>query len=354
MPGRRSEHARVDGRRGLVQSLRLGLLLGVALASVDVSTMGPHGYLRDAPWYTTIIFAMGWIFPGILLALTAQFVEGRAGAGLIVLSFVVVLLIDVAAYYKVMDPILVARNRPLHEAFVFRAWLILFYGGCFFAYCLFAQRTRRVEALLATAESERMHSATLADEARADALSARIQPNLLLRALAALQATYPQDPARAQALLDELTDFLRLSMPTLRGKPATLRDELSLLRAWSNLVALLEPAGRTPPLRLPDLGVAPDFDTNLDAPFPPRTLVPVVEQLLGEQCTTSEPVRISWQREASALRLTIAADSVPPDWLHVERAVEIDRALRELYECGARLEVGTTGCVFDLRFPTPA
>ncbi|MBS0452486.1 MAG: histidine kinase [Proteobacteria bacterium] len=337
-----------------MQGLLLGLLLGGALASVDVSSMAPHGYVRDGAWRTTIVVTMGWTFPGILLAWTAQLVEGRGGTGLIILSFVVVLVIDVATYYTVMDPILVARTRPLQEAFVFRAWLILFYGGSFFSYCLLTQRTRRVEALLATAESERVHSATLADEARADALSARIQPSLLLRVLGALQATYPQDSARARALLDQLTDFLRLAMPTVRGKTTTLHDELSLLRAWSNLVALLEPGGGTPPVRLPDLGVAPNVDANLDAPFPPRTLVPLVEQLLGQQWSTTEPVRIAWQREASALRLTIAADSVPPGWLEGEHAQEIARELGELYECGANLEVGSTGCVFDLRFRTPA
>ena len=79
------------------------------------------------------------------------------------------------------------------------------------------RNARRAARALSDAEIERSeaHRALLASQL--EAAQAKIDPEDVFRALATIEEAYEDDPARADALLDELIAFLRAAIPRLRS-----------------------------------------------------------------------------------------------------------------------------------------
>jgi hypothetical protein len=333
---------RVDWRRAAVQGAVLGLVtpvlsfpaqaLWLALDSAGAAGYFLLYYLKNALGATAI-------------AGVAQWVEGRLRWPALVMVY--------AALIALMTPVHIALIPPqpaalgdftLVAGLTAHVWFNLTYGVAFAGFCLATQRTLRVRGLLARAELARERSLAEINQVRADAMSARVDPALLLRTLAAAQQAYPQAPAHADALLDALADFLRLAMPAVRSGRSTLRAELALLRSHARLLAALEP-GRG------EYSVAADL-SELDIPFPPRLLIPMVEAATAAAC----PPQVALTAERGWLKLTLAAGAgAARDWIDDELTQRLERALQGLDATQrARVEVGASPCCLTLWLPPAA
>ncbi len=116
---------------------------------------------------------------------------------------------------------------------------------------------------------ERSRLEKQAVDARLALLQAQIEPHFLFNTLANVQALVEAGSPRAAEVLKSLIAYLRAALPRLHDGPATLAQELALVRAYLELMQM----------RMPDrLQFSIDADPSLQQrPFPPMALLTLVE-----------------------------------------------------------------------------
>jgi sensor histidine kinase YesM len=116
---------------------------------------------------------------------------------------------------------------------------------------------------------ERSRLEKQAVDARLALLQAQIEPHFLFNTLANVQALVEAGSPRAAEVLKSLIAYLRAALPRLHDGPATLAQELALVRAYLELMQM----------RMPDrLQFSIDADASLQQrPFPPMALLTLVE-----------------------------------------------------------------------------
>jgi two-component sensor histidine kinase len=108
-----------------------------------------------------------------------------------------------------------------------------------------------------------------AAQARLALLQAQIEPHFLFNTLANLHALIGAEPARAQAMLSHLNDFLRASLSAARNERNTLAEEFALLRDYLELLSIRMGARLAFRLDLPQ--------ELAQTQVPPMLLQPLVE-----------------------------------------------------------------------------
>ncbi|MBL8512430.1 MAG: histidine kinase [Betaproteobacteria bacterium] len=114
----------------------------------------------------------------------------------------------------------------------------------FFAFALLSLLMHAWEFLMFEQDKGRALRAEAAEqarqlaEARLHALSAQIEPHFIFNTIAHLKSMIANDPAAAEQMADELSDFLRASLYALRGGSATVAREMDLIRAYLNIARL--------------------------------------------------------------------------------------------------------------------
>jgi sensor histidine kinase YesM len=139
----------------------------------------------------------------------------------------------------------------------------------------FASRDRlskaRAEAAMATARAEAIERQAL--QAQLQLLQAQIEPHMLFNTLANLQGLIALDPARAQAMLDQLIVYLRATLSAARAERTTLGQEFALLEAYLGLMSVRMGARLSFALELPD--------ALRGMEVPPMLLQPLVENAIA-------------------------------------------------------------------------
>ena len=157
-----------------------------------------------------------------------------------------------------------------------RIWGILYISGCGMGLGLLVAIGAGVREKLAEARSrelqfalERSRLEKQAVDARLALLQAQIEPHFLFNTLANVQALVEAGSPRAADVLTSLIAYLRAALPRLHDGPATLAQELALVRAYLELMQM----------RMPDrLSFAIDVDpVLLQRPFPAMALLTLVE-----------------------------------------------------------------------------
>jgi hypothetical protein len=318
-------HARgsgIDWTRGVAQAA----LMGLTVTSLEAVASEAAGYDHtDTLRFLLAMFIM-WTTRAMPLAWTAQWGEGRLSPRVLALVFVaeaVLLSIswDGSNQLAAVTREWLGARVPSDAHYLYTLWVMLVYGGAFFVYCLLAQRSLRVRALLSRAELERGRSSAIVDAAQAEALEGRVEPALMLRAVGALREAYTDDRLRAEAMLDALVAFLRQAMPAVRSGRSTLLGELAVLAAYARLVDAVDGGGAVCEID----AVHPERDL----PFPPLLLIPLVERLRAAQGPNGQPVRLTLTGDAQAMVLTLDGGVARP-WIDETLALRLDRALRSL------------------------
>ena len=78
-------------------------------------------------------------------------------------------------------------------------------------------------------------------DARLSLLQAQVQPHFLFNTLANVQVLVESGSPRAAEVLKSLIAYLRAAVPRLQGGPATLADEVGLVRAYLELMQMRMP-----------------------------------------------------------------------------------------------------------------
>ena len=157
-----------------------------------------------------------------------------------------------------------------------RLWGIAFIAASGLALGLMAAIGAGVRERLAQARSrelefelERSRLEKQAVDARLALLQAQVEPHFLFNTLANVQALVEAGSPRAAEVLNSLIAYLRAALPRLHDGPATLAQELGLVRAYLELMRM----------RMPDrLQFVIDADPSLlQRAFPPMALLTLVE-----------------------------------------------------------------------------
>ena len=156
---------------------------------------------------------------------------------------------------------------------------------------------------------ERAEQSRQLAEARLQMLKNQIEPHFIFNTLAHLKALIQSDPVTAQSMADELSDFLRASLTSLRQDTMTVAQDFELVRAYLALASLR-------------MGARLSFDLNLEPgtanlPVPPLMLQTLVENAIQhgvEPKLGSGHIRVSARLDSTAdvscLVLEVADDGV--------------------------------------------
>ena len=121
----------------------------------------------------------------------------------------------------------------------------------------------------------RLRAATIerqALQAQLRLLQAQIEPHMLFNTLANLQGLIALDPARADAMLDQLIQYLRATLGATRADSTTLGEEFAAMEAYLGLMQVRMGDRLAYRLELPD--------ALRGARLPPMLLQPLVENAI--------------------------------------------------------------------------
>ena len=138
-------------------------------------------------------------------------------------------------------------------------------------------------------------------QAQLQMLQAQIEPHMLFNTLANLQGLIALDPVRAQAMLEQLIQYLRATLSASRAEATTLAQEFALLDAYLGLMAVR---------------MGPRLSYTLDLPealraqtLPPMLLQPLVENAIAhglEPKIEGGHVTISAHADSGTLTLQVS------------------------------------------------
>ncbi len=148
--------------------------------------------------------------------------------------------------------------------------LVFVAGG--FAVFQYLGETRHLGDHAAREELKAVRRARDAADLRLAVLQAQIEPHFLFNTLASVRSLVATEPERAAATIDALADYLRSTLPQLRGdglEDATLGKQIDICRRYLELMNVRMDG------RLRIVIVAPEALRAL--PFPPLILLSLVE-----------------------------------------------------------------------------
>ena len=191
-------------------------------------------------------------------------------------------------------------------------------------------------------------------EARYHALQARIRPHFLFNSMNTIASLTRSDPARAEAVVEDLADLFRAALGNASGQ-STLGEELELVAGYL----------RVEQLRLGTrLRVQWDLEPlPQEAPLPLLTLQPLVEYAVYhgiEPQAKSGVIRIAGRHRNGRVNISVR-NSLPPDDAVKQREgnrVALDNVaqrLRALFQDRASMTLSRVEDEFQVRivFPYP-
>ncbi len=157
-------------------------------------------------------------------------------------------------------------------------------------------RTQALAFALERSELERR-----ATDARLALMQAQVQPHFLFNTLANVRALVETGSPQALPVLDSLIAYLRAAVPRLGGAMGTVADEMGLVRAYLEIMAM----------RMPDrlsftLTLAPGTDTM---PCPPMAVLTLVENAVRHGIDPAEEggrIDIATSMDGGLLRITVS------------------------------------------------
>ena len=152
-------------------------------------------------------------------------------------------------------------------------------------------------------QTERTRALALAAEARLASLESRVRPHFLFNSLNSAIALIPEDPARAEQVLERLAALLRFSLDADRTRLVPLAEELRIVVDYLEI----ERVRFGDRLRY-HVDIAPGLETHPVPAFALQTLVEnSVKYAVATRATGGE-IRVSAKRNGSGLELVVEDD----------------------------------------------
>lgn len=147
------------------------------------------------------------------------------------------------------------------------------YWGSFFDLLVFFRQRKRLAEAMRQQELQRAQDARREAELRLSVLVAQVEPHFLFNTLAGVRSAILTEPLRATAIVDHLVDYLRSTIPQMRGDGSTeqgrLAKQLEAARAYLGLMQA----------RIPRLTYSVESELK-DAAFPPLLMISLVENAI--------------------------------------------------------------------------
>jgi signal transduction histidine kinase len=147
------------------------------------------------------------------------------------------------------------------------------YWGSFFDLLVFFRQRKRLAEAMRQQELKRAQDARREAELRLSVLVAQVEPHFLFNTLAGVRSAILTEPLRATAIVDHLVDYLRSTIPQMRGDGSSeqgrLAKQLEAARAYLGLMQA----------RIPRLSFSVESELK-DAAFPPLLLISLVENAI--------------------------------------------------------------------------
>ena len=242
-------------------------------------------------------------------------------------------------------------GRLLSTSLSICAFITLGFGGGMTVYEVMRARLEATQGELRAREVERERAEKLLTEARLASLESRLHPHFLFNTLNAISALIPEDPERAEKLVEQLAALLRFSLDAGAQHTVPLSTEVEIVRAYLGI----EEARLGDRLRY-TIEVPPELES---CPVPPLALHTLVQNSVKHVAAARrEPTEISVTAEARDGRLWLGVwDAGTPFALETVPAGHGLDGLRArlvvLYGDGARLGVENVaeGKVVSLSLP---
>jgi hypothetical protein len=172
-------------------------------------------------------------------------------------------------------------------------------------YSTLRERLDETTLQLRTKELERERALKLATEAQLASLESRIHPHFLFNALNSISSLIPEDPARAERLVEQMAALLRFSLDANQSGLVPLASELKIVGDYLEI----ERARFGDRLRY-QIDVPSDLN---DTRIPPLSIQTLVENSVKYAIAperTGGDIRITGARSSGAFRLEVS-DSGP-------------------------------------------
>jgi len=186
-------------------------------------------------------------------------------------------------------------------------------------------------------------------EARLDALQRQINPHFLFNTLNSAIALVREDPARAETMLEDLSDLFRHALAD-QGESVTLAEEIALAKRY----LAIEQVRFGERLRVEWV-----LDSQADnARLPPLLLQPLVENAVRhgvEPSATGAQVKISTQRRGTSVVIkvtnTVSAPGRPGNGVALDNVRD---RLNLLHDVQGQFQTALKDGVFQARIEVPA
>lgn len=155
-----------------------------------------------------------------------------------------------------------------HKPFLFLSWSALYFGIKYW------QSKKKEEENALKAES-------LAKEAELKMLRYQLNPHFLFNSLNSASALISENPARAERMINELSDFLRYSLVNTKTDTVTLKNEIEAIKNYLSI----EQVRFEEKLQI-SFDIAPETE---NFPLPNFLLHPLVENAVKYGMQTSAP-----------------------------------------------------------------
>jgi sensor histidine kinase YesM len=318
-------------------------LAAVTVAVVFAAVGGHHRFVSEL--VTSLIFShtIGGL-AGLVLPLVARRLDwNRVRLAWLALTAILLTVAVVGCVVAVLIIVAVGLvpsaylGSLLGTSLSICALITLGFGGGMMVYEVTRARLEATMSELRAKEIERERAEKLAAEARLASLESRLHPHFLFNTLNAISALIPEDPARAEQLVEQLAALLRFSLDAGERHTVPLGTELAIVRAYLGI----EQARLGDRLRCA-IDVADGLDT---CEVPPLALHTVVQNSIKHVAAArSGPteIRVRGEAQNGRLRLDVwdagawfSLETVPPG-----HGLDTLRArLDVLYRGDARLEV---------------
>jgi LytS/YehU family sensor histidine kinase len=159
-------------------------------------------------------------------------------------------------------------GRVISMSLAICIFITLGFGSGITVYEVTRARLVAAQGELRAREIERERAEKLLAETRLASLESRLHPHFLFNTLNAISALIPEDPERAEKLVEQLAALLRFSLDAGARHVVPLATELEIVRAYLDI----EGARLGPRLRAA-LAPSPDLDACLVPPLALHTLV---------------------------------------------------------------------------------
>ena len=164
-------------------------------------------------------------------------------------------------------------------------------------------RLEQTTLQLRTNELERERALKLATEAQLASLESRIHPHFLFNTLNSISSLIPEDPQRAERLLEQMAALLRFSLDASHAGLVPLSSEMKIVTDYLEI----ERARFGDRLRY-QLDIAPDAGDAKVPPLAVQTLVENSVKYAVAPSRTGGDIRIAGVRENGLLRVEISDD----------------------------------------------